>query len=223
MESGSEDPSRAMDEASDRLMVDEVLQPEVLTLHRESITSDAAPDEERYKLSHCVAFTLPREKKGTTYDQRIKLQSSRGHLFFLVRPHPHKPTGTWHIMSKWPEEEEDHQIVLQASKEQFTALLRAEVVHTTVPSSHPEDDHDILLTMKPRWLSTTEFNYLDGDGRQLACEERDGHEYKLIVTVEMSRGLRDALVALWCLRVWRETMTMEERKLRKDVYARRWS
>lgn len=228
MNPGSGDPSPIPDDAAGNKMMKELLDPEVLTLHGKSITSDTASDEERYKLSHSV-LSLPRETKDATDDERIDLRSTKGHHFFLVRPQLPKATDTWHLASKWPEEKESHRIVLwshsplkstsQASKqEQFTAVLRADV-HMT--SSH-EPDRDLLLTMQPRWLSTNEFNYLDGDGRQLACEERDGGGYKLVVTVEMSQGLRDAVVALWCLRVWRETVRREE-KTKKDTYARRWA
>lgn len=81
--------------------------------------------------------------------------------------------------------------------------------------SFPAPAEELLFSTRPRWLSTTELNYLGADGRQLACEDRDYDENdsdgrpprptrRLVITVPMERRLRDALVGVWCLRLWRE-------------------
>lgn len=72
--------------------------------------------------------------------------------------------------------------------------------------------NQLLFMVRPRWMSEREFNYLDAEGQQVACEERievDGQEeegYQLVFTRPVRRSARDACVAVWCLRVWRERL-----------------
>ena len=43
--------------------------------------------------------------------------------------------------------------------------------------------------------------WTDGNGKEVAVEDRSDH-YKLKFTVSLHRGTIDALVALWCGRIW---------------------
>lgn len=92
---------------------------------------------------------------------------------------------------------------------------QAHLAAATAVAAGDDPAEELLFSTRPRWLSTTELNYLDADGRQLACEDRDYDENhsederprltrRLVVTVPMERRLRDALVGVWCLRMWRE-------------------
>lgn len=51
-----------------------------------------------------------------------------------------------------------------------------------------------------------------GEGRVLAFEVNDLEGMVLHIVEEMDRGLRDALVATWCLRIWHQTSFAEENK-----------
>ncbi|PSR75507.1 hypothetical protein BD289DRAFT_188262 [Coniella lustricola] len=90
-----------------------------------------------------------------------------------------------------------------------------------------------FLHMRTRWLQADEYNFLDTEGRQVACEEvgvssdgggegQEGMEEfvgsgsggdgggvktrrRLVVTRAMPAVLRECLVAIWCLRMWMGT------------------
>lgn len=61
-----------------------------------------------------------------------------------------------------------------------------------------------FLHMRTRWLRVDEYNFLDTEGRQVACEEVGvgGKTRRLVVTRAMPVVLRECLVAIWCLRMW---------------------
>ncbi|OIW28711.1 hypothetical protein CONLIGDRAFT_670485 [Coniochaeta ligniaria NRRL 30616] len=51
--------------------------------------------------------------------------------------------------------------------------------------------------------------WVDGDGRDVAMEYDSDQEHRLLVTASMQRETRDALVALWCCRVWQQSVDQQ--------------
>lgn len=67
------------------------------------------------------------------------------------------------------------------------------------------------------------YTWTDSEGKQVAYEEEGAgkgaqRQHKLIVTAPMERAKRDALVALWCLRLWHDTA--ESKEARRDAIER---
>lgn len=53
--------------------------------------------------------------------------------------------------------------------------------------------------------------WMDGDGKAIAVEDRsDEGQHKLIITASLHRETVDALVALWCGRVWQYSAENKE-------------
>ncbi|RKU46117.1 hypothetical protein DL546_006722 [Coniochaeta pulveracea] len=50
------------------------------------------------------------------------------------------------------------------------------------------------------------WKWTDGNGRDLALEYDSDREYRLLVTACLPREMLDALVALWCCRVWQQSV-----------------
>jgi hypothetical protein len=46
------------------------------------------------------------------------------------------------------------------------------------------------------------YEWTDGDGNTVAVEDEGDDQHRLIVSVSLLRETLDALVALWCCRVW---------------------
>jgi hypothetical protein len=48
--------------------------------------------------------------------------------------------------------------------------------------------------------------WTDGDGRDVAAEYDSDRDHRLLVTASIQREMLDALVALWCCRVWQRSV-----------------
>ena len=48
--------------------------------------------------------------------------------------------------------------------------------------------------------------WMTGDGHDLAIEYDSDQEHRLLVTASLRREMLDALVAMWCCRVWEQSV-----------------
>jgi hypothetical protein len=55
------------------------------------------------------------------------------------------------------------------------------------------------------------YEWTDGDGKAVAVEDVGEDQHRLIVTASLRRDYMDALVALWCCRVWQYSIEHTER------------
>ncbi|KAL4763886.1 uncharacterized protein BDW70DRAFT_157460 [Aspergillus foveolatus] len=102
----------------------------------------------------------------------------------------------------------------------FRALLSAGKTASDTPLFNEETQQLVLFDICPNWSPKAGCNpelgykWNDSNGGQMAIEgEKDG-KYKLSVTREMSREMRDALVATWLLRLWHDTA--ESKQARRE-------
>lgn len=52
--------------------------------------------------------------------------------------------------------------------------------------------------------------WIDGEGHDVAVEYDSDQEHRLLVTASLQRETLDALVALWCCRVWQESVDQQK-------------
>jgi hypothetical protein len=56
------------------------------------------------------------------------------------------------------------------------------------------------------------YNWIQEDGSQLAVEEGKDDEDKMVIAAPMTEEMRDALVAVWMLKLWYETAETRQAK-----------
>ncbi|PGG98062.1 hypothetical protein AJ79_08994 [Helicocarpus griseus UAMH5409] len=117
---------------------------------------------------------------------------------------------------------------LPGHKPEFSALLYRGTDAKSQPLFDDNEDktqqqHGQLLfgAKTKNWAGAGRYRWVDGEGREVAVEKdiggrgnvtsEDGVK-KLVVTAPIQRGLRDALVAAWMLRVWFERAESKEAK-----------
>jgi hypothetical protein len=89
-------------------------------------------------------------------------------------------------------------------KKEFKALLSVSKTATSPELFDDEKAQHLLFEVKPRMLGGG-FMWTDSDGKEVAREDgKSGGERSLAVAAPMSREKRDALVALWVLRLWHD-------------------
>ena len=64
-----------------------------------------------------------------------------------------------------------------------------------------DKDVEPMFLIQPKAGGGNMWVWTDGNGKEVAVEDRSDH-YKLKFTVSLHRGTIDALVALWCGRIW---------------------
>lgn len=199
-------------EAAGEAPVEDVLEPEVLTLQVDNCTivSDTAPDAPLYRLSRSIFAHHP---QATTDSSPLitfeRATSDPESLFHLARTEQQdRNTTTFYLTPASPSAPGTIELRLPRpgpnGNPRRSTQLEAHLHLQTEQQQNPHPPQPALFAMRPRWLSTTELNYLDASGHQLACEDRDGGTHRLVTTVQMPARLRDWLVAVWCLRIWRE-------------------
>ena len=94
---------------------------------------------------------------------------------------------------------------------EFRALLHAG--RSAEGSPLFADKTEPLFEAKPKWVGGR-YVWADSHGEEVAHEEEKGRQHRLAVTAPMARGIRDALVATWCLRLWHDTA--ESRAAKRD-------
>lgn len=175
-----------------------ILDPHILVLSDKVITSETDPETPLYRLSRPVT---------TTNTITLPLPPlSRRPIIAIHRLAPPQPQAIYHLVGPSTAEPRYYLrqnigmlpgcvFVTPSGSGMLAAYLQ--------PNIGPTDPM-LFLQMQTRWLSSDEYNYLDGDGRQLACEEveADGEERRLVITREVPESVRDVLVGMWCLRVW---------------------
>jgi hypothetical protein len=51
--------------------------------------------------------------------------------------------------------------------------------------------------------------WMDGNGHDVAIEYDSDQQYRLLITASLQRETRDALVALWCCRLWQQSVNRQ--------------
>ncbi|KAJ0419725.1 hypothetical protein BJY00DRAFT_285450 [Aspergillus carlsbadensis] len=97
-------------------------------------------------------------------------------------------------------------------KTEFTALLSAKRTASDQPLFDEAGRASTLFTARPaKWMSNR-YTWTQEDGSQVAMEDVKGDEHNLVMTTPMTQETRDALVAVWMLRLWYETAESKQAK-----------
>ncbi|KAG7406081.1 hypothetical protein Forpe1208_v013948 [Fusarium oxysporum f. sp. rapae] len=84
----------------------------------------------------------------------------------------------------------------------FKAMLNADKSADDV-QLFKADTQEILFEMRPK-LKGGPYQWIDADGQIIAYEPGQDGNHKLVIQVPLQQDIRDALVALWTLRLWYE-------------------
>lgn len=84
----------------------------------------------------------------------------------------------------------------------FKAMLNADKSADDV-QLFKVDTQQILFEMRPK-LKGGPYQWIDADGQIIAYEPGQEGNHKLVIEVPLQQDIRDALVALWTLRLWYE-------------------
>ncbi|KAJ4256265.1 hypothetical protein NW762_009345 [Fusarium torreyae] len=88
-------------------------------------------------------------------------------------------------------------------KADFKAMLNADRSAADVLLFNRETQQT-LFEVKPKWKGG-HYQWIDTDGQKVAYESGKGDEHKLIIQVALQQQVKDALVALWVLRLWHDS------------------
>ncbi|KAJ4200053.1 hypothetical protein NW759_015948 [Fusarium solani] len=136
-------------------------------------------------------------------------QQRNQHLFYLVHPvnaQYRTDLPAYYITSASPDMVGNVQ--LQASKSllqkvEFKAILSAGKTSSS-DRLFDQDSQETLFEAKSKWKGG-QYQWVDCAGRKIAHEEGKG-QHKLVISVPIPQQTKDALVALWALKIWHDTL-----------------
>ncbi|KAK2809802.1 hypothetical protein FQN50_003442 [Emmonsiellopsis sp. PD_5] len=160
----------------------------------------------------------PESKRPQPLEERSK------HLYYIVHPENAQyrtdVPAAYYITSAATETPGNIRFDTSSSKRplqnkrEFKALLSAGKHMWNEPLFNEEKNDTPLFTVKQSWKGGGYKWTTISDARQVAVEDGKGEEPRLIVSTPIQPGMRDALVAMWVLRVWYENA--ETRQAKRD-------
>ncbi|KAL2847089.1 hypothetical protein BJX68DRAFT_240205 [Aspergillus pseudodeflectus] len=210
------------------------LQPVTLLLDGQCIR-DASTSTSRYQISRSVT-TLPKTppKNSSIIFERVdtasrvlekdetpgteQAPSEPRHLFYLAHPADaqYRADVPGYYITAVATETAGN-IHLETSKSrlqklEFTALLSAKRTASDRPLFDEAGKTVTLFSARPAKLMSSRYTWTQEDGSQIAVEDGKGDEHRLAITTAMTQEMRDALVAVWLLRLWYETAESKQAK-----------
>ena len=79
------------------------------------------------------------------------------------------------------------------------------------------DTQELLFDIKPM-LKSGQYEWVDADGQRIAHESSKGEEYLLHLETSILQGKKDALVALWIVRLWHDAVEEEARQKGESTF-----
>ncbi|KAL4991014.1 hypothetical protein BDW68DRAFT_153152 [Aspergillus falconensis] len=216
----------------------EIIEPAVLFLSGQSVLAEGTRSTPLYRIDSDIK-SIPK-KESTVLFERVEDEVSippeldstsrtrhrHRHLFYLAHPasaqYRTDIPARYYITSVVPELTVGN-IRLETSEARFQrpcfrALLSAGKTASDRPLFDQGAQQFVLFDIRPNWNikvgrgSGSGYRWSDSNGRQMAVEEKEDGRYRLSVTREMPREMRDALVATWLLRLWHDTAESKEAK-----------
>ncbi|KAF7589560.1 hypothetical protein BBP40_004139 [Aspergillus hancockii] len=223
--SKAEDISPPYEDAIENSQND-TLEPTVFILAGQSIQNESNPSTSLFDISGDITSTSHRgtsiKFERVEHDQPEKPESKvskNQHLFYLAHPaHAQYRTDipAYYLTSASPKTLGNIRFETSKSRLQkvgFKALLSARKTASDKPL-FDEKIEQLLFSAKAKWTGGR-YRWADVDGREIAVEDRKGEQHKLVVTAPIQKDMRDALVALWVLRLWYDTA--ESRQAKRDA------
>ncbi|KAI9923875.1 hypothetical protein ASPWEDRAFT_26422 [Aspergillus wentii DTO 134E9] len=196
----------------------EMIDPAVLVLAGQSIVNENASTP-LYQINRDVT-AIPQKGSSVIFERidNIEKEEHNQHIFYLAHPPDaqyRNDTPAYYITSV--SSETLGNIVFETAKSrlqktEFKALLSAKKTASDKPLF--DDRPQLLFTVKPKWPGS-QYKWTDADGKQIALEDKKGDQQKLSILVSMEQEMRDALVAMWVLRIWHDTA--ESRKAKREA------
>lgn len=203
----------------------ETLPPTTFILSNKSIHTETAPSTPLYQISQNVS-SLPQKFTSVKFerietDAPLKLKSKspepqRKHIFYLAHPahaQYRKDVPAYYITSVSLGSLGNIHFEMNKSrfqKVEFRALISPGKTMADKPL-FCEDVETTLFSAKMKWTGGG-YRWTDARGKEVAFEGGKGEGLKLAITASMNQDMRDALVALWVLRVWSDTAESSEAK-----------
>lgn len=202
-----------------RPSIDDISGPNTLVLSGQSIYSENVASIPLYQLNRDVTST---SQKGSTimfervgYDgpgeeeSMASIKKRNQHLFYLVHPvnaQYRTDLPAYYITSASPDMVGNVQ--LQASKSllqkvEFKAILSPGKTSSS-DQLFDQDGQETIFEVKPKWKGG-QYQWIDSTGKRIAHEEGKA-EHKLVISVPIPQQTKDALVALWALKIWHDTL-----------------
>lgn len=202
----------------------DVCQPTILILAGQSIHAESADSAPLYQLNRGVASLT--HATQTVEFQRVQytVKTSSGgepsvkprerHVYNLK--HIHKVPGGY---DSWPSESPNWYIestssttreagTLGLKKSRFPGRKPWRVLPVDLSGKNSKHDYG-LPTFGRDAKSVFEirrtkvgYEWMDGEGQALAVEDEGDDTHRLVVTASLPRKTLDALVAMWCCRLW---------------------
>lgn len=192
---------------------------DTLVLSGQSIFSENTASIPLYQLNKEVTST---SQKGSTimlerveYDgpgdaeSMASIKQRNQHLFYLVHPvnaQYRTDLPAYYITSASPDMVGN--VKFQASKSllqkvEFKAILSAGKTSSS-DELFDQDNQETLFEVKPKWKGG-QYQWTDSAGKKIAHEEGKG-QHKLVISVPIPQQTKNALVALWALKIWHDTL-----------------
>lgn len=203
----------------------DVCQPTILILAGQSIHAESANSAPLYQFNRGIA-TLTHATQNVEFQRvqySVKTRSGgepavkhrERHVYNLKHNHHKVPGG----VDSWPSESPDYFIesvssttreagTLGLKKSRFPGRKHWRVLPVDLSGKNSKNDYGLptfLKDAKPVFEvnhNKVGYEWTDGEGKAVAVEDEGENMHRLIVTASLPRTTLDALVALWCCRMW---------------------
>lgn len=202
----------------------DVCQPTILILAGQSIHAESADSAPLYRLNRGVTslthatqnveFQRVQYSVKTTPDGEPTVKPRERHVYNLK--HNHKVPGGY---DSWPSESPNFHIesvssstkeagTLGLKKSRFPGRKQWRVLPVDRSGKNSKKGFGLptfVKDAKPVFEVTHKavgYEWTDGEGKPVAVEDEGEDTHRLIVTASLPRKTLDALVALWCCRMW---------------------
>ncbi|KAI1498315.1 hypothetical protein F5X99DRAFT_393974 [Biscogniauxia marginata] len=197
----------------DQDTTNDVLQPVILVLVGHFIHSESVNSAPLYEMSRGVSSLSHTDQSVTFLRLEHSVKIDRGgnprvtrrdrHIFDLKHPPNAISTSRYPFFLKSVSKRTLGNVGLKKShisRHGFKALQL----------SRTGNDDNILFEIKQK---NKKFEWIDFNGRPIAVEDEADDQYRLVVTARLQRETMDALVAMWCLRLWYDSAEEKEELL----------
>lgn len=205
----------------------EICAPIILVLGDLSVHAENAESAPLYKLDRAVGSIRQAtkqvefsrvERKVKMGDEEPTFKPQSRHIYNLK--YTEKPPGGLEPMPS-----ESPQAYLQAvsrqaigsiglRKARFHSRLIALPIDVSGKNSTYASLPSFIKEAKPFFQiqqKNGKIKWTDGDGNAVAVEDESAGQFKLVVTASLRRDSMDALVALWCVRIWKDSAEHAEK------------
>ncbi|RGP67550.1 hypothetical protein FSPOR_5737 [Fusarium sporotrichioides] len=194
-----------------------VTEPGTLVFSGQLITSEDAPSTPIYQLNRELACKVQRnmaiilesvqftETKSPENNMTRKRKTTQD-LYYLVHLRNKPSQGDvpiYYMTAASPGTLGNIQLDVSSTehqKEEFRAMLNADKSAADILLFN-RDTQQLLFDIKPKWQGG-QYQWIDVNGLKVASESWTSEKQKLHIEVPLGQQKKDALVALWILRLW---------------------